>query len=237
MNLCINAVDAMSENGTLTLRTRNVDNDWVEVMVEDTGYGMSKEVLDNAMDPFFTTKEVGKGTGLGLSMVYSTVKAHRGQMEIQSEPGRGTCVRMRFPAIPVTPQIQEQMAELPAAALAGGLTVLLVDDDPLIQSSMQEILRTLGHGAMVAFSGEDALAKLEAGLKPHVVILDMNMPGLSGADTLPKLRALNATVPVILATGRVDEFATKVAEAYPFVTLLSKPFGMKELQQHLARLG
>lgn len=87
MNLCVNAVEAMPENGTLTLHTRNVDRGWIEVEVEDNGTGMPKEVLEKALDPFFTTKGIGKGTGLGLSMVFSTVKAHRGQMEIESEPG------------------------------------------------------------------------------------------------------------------------------------------------------
>ena len=79
MNLCVNAVDAMPEAGSLILRTRNEDVGWIEVKVEDTGAGMPKEVLVRAIEPFFTTKEVGKGTGLGLSMVYSTVKAHQGR--------------------------------------------------------------------------------------------------------------------------------------------------------------
>jgi PAS domain S-box-containing protein len=97
MNLCVNAVDAMPANGTLTLRTRNLAGGWVEAVVEDTGTGMPKEVLDKALDPFFTTKEVGKGTGLGLSMVFSTVKAHGGELAIRSEPGQGTQVTVRFP--------------------------------------------------------------------------------------------------------------------------------------------
>ena len=88
MNLCVNAVDAMAEGGTLVLRTRNVGEDLAEVRVEDTGCGMAPEVLARALDPFFTTKDVGKGTGLGLSMVYSTVKAHHGKLDIVSEPGR-----------------------------------------------------------------------------------------------------------------------------------------------------
>ena len=98
MNLCVNAVDAMAGSGTLTLRTRNAGPEEVEVQVQDTGCGMPREVLEKAMDPFFTTKGVGKGTGLGLSIVYSTVKAHQGRMELESEPGRGTRVRLRFPA-------------------------------------------------------------------------------------------------------------------------------------------
>jgi PAS domain S-box-containing protein len=98
MNLCINGVDAMPDHGTLALRTRNLPSGWVEAQVEDTGCGMPKEVLEKACNPFFTTKPVGRGTGLGLSIVYRTVKAHHGQMEIRSEPGQGTCVRVRFPA-------------------------------------------------------------------------------------------------------------------------------------------
>lgn len=98
MNLMVNSVDAMPPDGCLTVRTRNLDGGGVEVSVADTGSGMTKAVLDRALEPFFTTKPVGKGTGLGLSMVYSTVKAHKGRMEIQSEPGQGTCVKLRFPA-------------------------------------------------------------------------------------------------------------------------------------------
>ena len=89
MNLCVNAVDAMPENGTLTLRTRNHGSDWIEVQVEDTGQGMTKEVLERALDPFFTTKEVGKGTGLGLSIVKHLVEATGGEVSVESLPGKG----------------------------------------------------------------------------------------------------------------------------------------------------
>jgi PAS domain S-box-containing protein len=237
MNLCVNAVDAMPENGTLTLHTRNVGNGWIEVSVEDTGSGMPKEVLEKALDPFFTTKGVGKGTGLGLSMVYRTVVAHKGQIEIQSEPGQGTRVRMRFPVCAVAPLTAEPRPEVRSETPHGALSVLLVDDDELIQTTLQGFLKKMGHSVTAVISGEEALAKLEAGFQPEVVILDMNMPGLGGAGTLPRLRALYPTVPVLLATGRVDENATEVAAAYPFVTLLPKPFGMQELRQYLASLG
>lgn len=236
MNLCVNAVDAMADNGTLTLRTRNLGADWIEVQVEDTGSGMSKEVLEKALDPFFTTKEQGKGTGLGLSIAHSTVKAHHGQLDISSEPGRGTRVRLRFPACRTESLAADSREAAPREATAAKLTVLLVDDDELIQSSMQAILELLGHSVATARRGEEALAALEAGLEPDVVILDLNMPGLGGAGTLPRLRVLRPTLPVFLATGRADQTAMRLLDEHPFVTLLSKPFGLKELQQQLAPL-
>ena len=237
MNLCVNAVDAMPEEGILTLRTRNIDNAWIEVVVEDTGSGMSKEVLKRAFDPFFTTKEVGKGTGLGLSVVNRTVKAHQGQLEIQSEPGHGTRVGIRLPACKPPPCPEETAAVPRSEASAGTLRVLLVDDDDLIQSSMQAILELWGHSVTVASSGEEALAKLETDFQPDVVILDMNMPGLGGRGTLPRLRALRPTLPLILSTGQIDQVATDLAGAHSHVTLLPKPFSHGELQEKLSMLA
>jgi PAS domain S-box-containing protein len=237
MNLCVNALDAMPEQGTLTLRTRNLDSCWVEVRVEDTGTGMPQEVLARALDPFFTTKEVGKGTGLGLAMVYTTMKAHQGQLELHSEPGRGTQVRLRFPSCELAPQVEEQDEEARSGIISRSLTVLLVDDDDLIQTSIQTLLQALGHAVFTAASGEEALLAVDGGLEPDAVILDMNMPGLGGSGTLPRLRVLLPEVPVLLSTGRTDQAALELAAAHSRVTLLPKPFSLKELQQHLESLG
>jgi PAS domain S-box-containing protein len=231
MNLCVNAVDAMAGSGTLTLtlRTRNVDPAQVEVQVQDTGCGMAAEVMEKALDPFFTTKGVGKGTGLGLPIVYSTVKAHQGTLELQSEPGRGTLVRVRFPSC-----AQAAPAAPPPEARPGPgreLSVLLVDDDDLVRCSVQALLEALGHGVTVAASGEEALAL--ASFEPDLVILDLNMPGLGGGGTLPRLRALHPQVPILLATGRSDQTALDLVEAYRDVTLLAKPFGLQELRRQL----
>jgi PAS domain S-box-containing protein len=233
MNLCVNAVDAMAEGGTLTLCTRNEVGGWVFIEVADTGSGMQREVLDRALDPFFTTKDVGKGTGLGLSMVYNTMKAHRGEVDLQSEPGLGTKVRLHFPVCVSVRQITEQVPDPEIKRPCLALTVLLVDDDELIQVSMQALLEELGHHTSWVASGEEALAKLEAGFQPDVVVLDMNMPGLGGSGTLPLLRALRPTLPVLLATGRADQAALDLVEAHEFVTLLSKPFSMSELKHSL----
>jgi len=209
-------------------------------VVEDTGTGMPKEVLERALEPFFTTKETGKGTGLGLSMVFSTVNAHRGQMAIESEPGQGTRVMLRFPACEQEAPAQAVATAVTEATLIphGTMKVLLIDDDDLIQSSVQAILEVLGYTAVnTAQSGEEALTMLEAGLEADLVILDMNMPGLGGIGTLPRLRVLRPDVPVLLATGRVDQTALTLASAHPGVTLLSKPFGLRELQKHLENIG
>ena len=237
MNLCVNAVDAMPRDGTLTLRTRNASGGLVEVEVEDNGVGMAPAVLSRAMDPFFTTKETGKGTGLGLSMAYSTVKAHRGSIAIRSAPGQGTCVRMLFPVCPDPAPAAQAAVPAPGDAARGGLRLLLVDDDELVTKSTQMMLEVLGHSAVAAASGEEALEALQGGFVPDAVILDMNMPGMGGAGLLPALRALCPAVPVLLATGRVDETAMHLVEAHPDVALMAKPFSMGDLQTQLGRIS
>ena len=239
LNLSLNALDAMPETGSLRFRTRNADEQWIELLVEDTGCGMPAEVLAKAMDPFFTTKEQGKGTGLGLSIAHGTVLAHRGQIQLESEPGQGTRVLLRFPACERASKqtVPEEVAPAPLETSGTSLSVLLVDDDELIQSSIQMVLEALGHGVMTVSSGEEALAKLEAGLLVDLVILDMNMPGLGGVGTLPRLRALRPKVPVLLATGRIDQTALTLASAHPGVTLLPKPFGQGTLRNSINSLG
>ncbi|MBI1753831.1 MAG: PAS domain S-box protein [Acidobacteria bacterium] len=236
MNLSLNAIDAMPQGGCLTFRTRNAPPDCVELDVEDTGTGMSREVMEKAMDPFFTTKPVGKGTGLGLSIVYSTVKAHQGTVELQSEPGQGTQVRLRFPAFlraaaaPADPQT-------PAKTPAGGsLDILLVDDDELILATQAPVIECLGHRVSLARTGEQSLQLLQSGYLPQVVILDLNMPGMGGPATLSRLREALPGVPVILATGCVDAASEDLARAFSKVRLLAKPFSMKELETCLEGL-
>jgi PAS domain S-box-containing protein len=239
MNLCINAVDAMPEGGVLSLRTRNLGGQQVELTIKDSGCGMSPEILEKAMDPFFTTKPHGKGTGLGLSIAYGAVKAHRGRMEICSKPGRGTRIVMLFPVHEPEAAQPEAKAALPAPSARGrSLRILVVDDDELVRASLQDQLQYLGHTITLTSSGESALEHLED-VEPEAVILDMNMPGLGGAGTLPRLRALRPQVPVFLATGCTDQRALNLARTFPGVTILPKPFSLQELRAHLqaAKVG
>jgi PAS domain S-box-containing protein len=232
LNLCVNAVDAMAGEGTLTLRTALTGDGLVRLEVTDAGCGMTQEVLDRALDPFFTTKPQGQGTGLGLTIAYSVVKAHRGRMEIDSAPGRGTRVSVFLPVAPPTLANPDQgpQAQRPGHALS----VLVVDDDELLQATMRRLLKALGHRATVLASGEEALQRLSEGLEVDLVILDLNMPGLGGAETLPRLRTLRPDLPVLLASGRVDQQALDLAQAVPGVGLMPKPFGLDDVRERLA---
>ena len=231
LNLCVNAVDAMPEGGTLTLCSRNKDGDTVEVQILDTGIGMSEEVQARIFDPYFSTKDGGKTSGLGLVLVRGIVAAHRGQLLIESRPGHGTSVLLRFPASQGAAQPGLD-APVPIA-FGQALTVLLVDDDDLVQEALTLLLEELGHQRHLASRGEDALALLEGGLKPDVIILDVNMPGLGGAKTLAHICQTWPEIPVLLATGRVDPGVFALLDNYPAVGLLTKPFTHADLVQKL----
>jgi len=236
LNLCVNAGDAMPEHGTLAIRTRNLADGWVEVQVEDTGSGMTEEVLAKALDPFFTTKPRGKGTGLGLSMVYGTVQAHQGRMDIQTRLGLGTRVSLRFPAIgPILAPGLARTAEHPSGP--GKARVLVADDDELVRRSILEVLLALGHQATAVASGEDLLAELAAGRRPDVIMLDLNMPGLGGAGTLPLLRARYPALPILIMTGDADQAALDLVKADPELALMTKPFSLADLQRALGAHG
>jgi len=233
MNLCGNALDAMPEAGSLVLRTRGLPDGWIELTLEDTGKGMPPEVLVRAMEPFYTTKAIGKGTGLGLAMAYATVKAHGGSMTMQSEVGRGTTVLIRLPSA------KFPMASGPAglrAEPAGALRILQVDDDDLILASIPLLLELQGHTVTTAAGGQEALDRLGGGLEVDLVILDLNMPGMNGLETLHRLRALRPGLPVLLATGYLDPATETELGRFGQALSIAKPFSMQELNGMLKRL-
>ena len=229
MNLCVNACDAMPRGGTLRLATRVREDGRVELVVADTGEGMSPEVLARAMEPFFTTKPQGQGTGLGLSIVYGTVKALGGAVELQSQPGQGTRVAVSFPPFAVGPPVPEAPGP-PAETASRPRRILLVDDDELILETVPPMLHYLGHQVETASSGQEALRRLEAGLEAELVILDLNMPGLSGLETLARLRILRPELPVLVASGQQDAAVLAHARAFPLVEILGKPFLLADLR-------
>ncbi|MDR3671286.1 MAG: nuclear transport factor 2 family protein [Holophaga sp.] len=234
MNLLINAIDAMPEGGTVTLGTLAPEEGWAELSVEDTGEGMSQEVLAHVMEPFFTTKDQGKGTGLGLSMTYGVIKAHGGTMAISSVPGQGTTVKLRLPR--VAPPARAPRPPAPALPLAS-IRVLLVDDDEDVRVLMERMLRSAAGVQVSSVSGcEQALASLRSAELPDLIILDQNMPGADGSQALARIRNLHPTVPVLVSSGQPgvqewDCFKT------PNVAVISKPFTTSEILAKLAQFS
>ncbi len=234
MNLCVNAMDAMPSGGSIHIHTCSTRDGGMVLRVQDTGAGMAPEVLTKAMEPFFTTKPQGKGTGLGLAMVYGTMKAHDGTLELLSQVGIGTEAVLFFPPDRVVPRHTQPAA---AAALEPvphqKLRILLVDDDELIRESVAPMLEMLGHQVLTASGGASALRLLEASGAMDLVILDMNMPGMSGADTLPRVLEICPGMPVVMATGFSDHEIAPLLAGHPEVSILRKPFSMKEFQRKL----
>lgn len=220
-----NALEAMPEGGTLTLQSRATEDGRIQVIVQDTGQGMTPEVLARATEPYFSTK---RSLGLGLALARTTLKVHHGELVIESEPEHGTCITLSFPPLP-----EEEPAEPPTptpAARRRALRVLMVDDEELLLAATSALLEVMGHKAETASNGPDALTKLQAGLEVDVVILDLFMPGMNGLETLKELRRLKPALPVVISSGFLQPEAIREAKALPRVATLPKPYGPEELR-------
>jgi PAS domain S-box-containing protein len=235
MNLCVNAVNAMPEGGLLTIRTARLPDHWVQLVVTDNGQGMSPEVLAKAMEPFFTTKPVGKGTGLGLTIAFAVLKAHGGTLDIRSDLGKGTTVTMRFPGASGEVALPEPRST-PDEVAQHRISVLIVDDDNEFLEIIPRLVTSLGHATNTACRGQEALDRLGSGLEVDLVILDQNMPGLSGTETLRQLRERWPMLPVILGTGYLDSSAVAQVAGYERVQILHKPYGRQELREAIDQI-
>ena len=229
MNLCVNAVQAMPEGGTLGIRTSLLADQWVELAITDNGQGMQPEVLAKAVEPFFTTQPVGKGTGLGLTIAFAVIKSHGGTLDIRSKPGEGTTVSLRFPGA-VGEGVKAEALSLPSLVVQRPVKVLIVDDDELFLETVPRLLVFMGHTTEIAHSGLEALALLGGGLEVDLVILDQNMPGLSGTETLDRIREHWPLLPVILGSGFLDAKAVAEATSHPGVQILQKPYSRLDIR-------
>lgn len=227
MNLCTNAVDAMPNGGTLRLRSRVLQGGGVELSVQDTGIGMPPEVKERAIEPFFTTKPRGKGTGLGLALVYGAMKAHGGSVELESAVGTGTRVVLRFPALSRTGGAARP--EPPCAVDARALHILLVEDEERVRVSTATLLRRAGHDVHAVADGEAALATVSGGLAVDIALLEQSLPGLTGIETLKRIRVTRGGLPAILVTGFVTPLLEESIAKESGVWLLPKPFASAEL--------
>ncbi|MBL8771331.1 MAG: response regulator [Phenylobacterium sp.] len=241
LNLAVNARDAMPEGGRLELSTRRTpakgrsSHDRVEIVVADTGQGMTREVAARAFDPFFTTKEVNRGTGLGLAQVYAMARQSDGEAVIESVPGQGTRVRLRLPAAPpplAGPDDVNARKDAVTASLRRDRRLMVVDDDAGVRGVLVDELRLLGFQVTEAASGAEALAMLERDA-PDLMIVDFLMPGLTGADVAVRARELRPGQRIMFVSGHMDNAALDAAAQGAVV--LRKPFVVAELAETVGR--
>lgn len=240
-NLVFNAVDAMPEGGSLTLRTRSrrdvSNNSTVEVDVVDTGSGMSEDTRRRCMEPFFTTKGE-RGTGLGLAMVYGVVQRHRAEIEIESAEGRGTTMRLKFAGIKSSGL--STLADRVSNAAPPRLKLLLVDDDPLLIKSLRETLEADGHTVMAAQGGQEGIdlftQEADSAEPFAAVVTDLGMPYVDGRKVAQAIKAKSASTPVVLLTGWGQRLMAE-GDLPPHVDrVLSKPPKLRDLRDAMESL-
>ena len=240
LNLAVNARDAMPNGGSVTISAREHRVDakdgalepgfYVCLALTDEGEGMDQATLDQAMEPFFTTKGVGKGTGLGLSMVHGLAAQSGGRLVIRSEQGRGTTAELWLPvAVDACAPVEAEERSAPAVQCPVGLSVLAVDDDPLVLMTTAAMLEELGCQVFEAESAEQALDIL-AQNSVQLVLTDQAMPHMTGSQLADFIRHRYPQLPVILATGYADKLAGRAGT----LPRLGKPFGMDALAEKIA---
>jgi PAS domain S-box-containing protein len=235
INLAVNARDAMTEGGTLTLETSNVTShgeddvppgDFVLLSVTDTGVGMTAEVLERAVEPFFTTKNLGHGTGLGLSMVYGFVKQSGGHVKIESAPNRGTRVRVYLPRTEAVTQPADAAGETEAAGISGrDRTILLVEDDAGVRAVTAAMLKELQFTVIEADNGSHALDIVDSQPGIDLLFTDIVMPGMNGFELGRRARERRPLLPVLYATGYSASYTAPEKGA----DVLAKPYREADL--------
>jgi signal transduction histidine kinase/CheY-like chemotaxis protein len=240
-NLIFNAVDAMPSGGTLAVRTRRatVADGETRVLIEvtDTGVGMDEHTRRRCLEPFYTTKGE-RGTGLGLAMVYGMVQRHSAELEIDSEPGKGTTVRLNFPA--VTSSVVSATKAKIATVVKRPLRILLVDDDPLLIKSLQDTLQEDGHLVTATHGGHEGIEAFAAAVRRgetfDIVVTDLGMPHVDGRKVASSIKGVSPTTPVVLLTGWGQRLiATNDTPAH-VDKVLAKPPRLHELRAALAEL-
>jgi CheY-like chemotaxis protein len=251
LNLAVNARDAMPGGGKLTIETANCVLDalyvsrfegleagpYVMIAVSDTGVGMAKDVLERAMEPFFTTKDVGHGTGLGLSQVYGFVKQSGGHVRIYSEVGEGTTVKLYLPRLAGEGACDEHPDRRPVPASRIGETILVVEDDESVRTATSDMLRELGYRVVMAEDGPSALRLV--GERPEIRLLftDVGLPGgMNGRQLADAVRTTRPELPVLFTTGYARNAIVHHGRLDPGIHLLSKPFTYAELADKLSRM-
>ncbi|WP_395517425.1 hybrid sensor histidine kinase/response regulator [Pseudorhizobium flavum] len=243
LNLAVNARDAMPDGGTIRIELKEAEQPagsdmlapgrYVVLSVIDQGLGMDAETLQKAVEPFFSTKELGKGTGLGLSMVHGLALQLDGRLTLTSAPGQGTTAELWIPVS--TADVQDHAQDVAPAGPrddAGPKRILLVDDDVLIAMSSADMLSDLGHQVVEAHSGKEALALIDGGATFDLLITDYSMPGMTGAELAKAARERVPGLPILLASGYADLPSGVEMD----VARLAKPYSQDQLASVLDKI-
>jgi len=247
LNLVINARDAMPDGGRLLIQTEAVHvavlhdsltpGDYVRLSVQDTGAGMSAQVIARAFDPFFTTKPIGQGTGLGLSMVYGFINQTGGQVLIDSTEGQGTRIDLYLPCLFESSDSASADDEgvAPPRAISGE-RVLVVEDEPDVRMLVVDVLRELGYSVEVAADGAAALPFLEGGERIDLLVTDVGLPGLNGRQVAEIARQHRPGLRVLFMTGYAGSALAGGDVLEDGMDMLTKPFSIDELAQRVRGL-
>ncbi len=243
INLAVNARDAMPDGGHLTLETDNVlldeeycrqhgsnlvPGEYVMAAVSDDGVGMEPEIRSHLFEPFFTTKEKGKGTGLGLATIYGAIKQNNGNIEVYSEPGKGTTFKIYLPR--VTAEAQKLTFPTDEIMPTGTETVLVVEDEPLVRNMAVKVLTRQGYRVFAFANGAEALQSVRQMSEPlHLLMTDVVMPGMNGKELAQSIQALRPDIKVLYASGYTENAIAHHGVLDAGIEFIGKPYAPQAL--------
>ncbi|MGE0085065.1 MAG: CHASE2 domain-containing protein [Desulfococcaceae bacterium] len=243
LNLCVNARDAITDVGRITIKTdtvsfdeayckshaESVPGDYVLLSVSDNGSGMDKDTLNHIFEPFFTTKGLGRGTGMGLATVYGIVKQNNGFINVYSEPGKGTTFKICIPlnAAEAVPAGKEHIEDIPRSR---GETILIAEDDPTLLEMGMMMLQKLGYSVISAATPNEAIRIAEKNSSEiHLVITDVIMPEMNGRDLVARLQAIRPKMKHLFMSGYTADIIAHHGVLDEGVNFIQKPFSVKDM--------
>jgi two-component system, cell cycle sensor histidine kinase and response regulator CckA len=242
VNLVLNARDAMPGGGQITVRTGRarvvkdsgefpyyvLPGDYIGLVISDTGTGMDKDTLDRVFEPFFTSKAEGKGVGLGLPSVYGAIKQGDGYIMLESEPGKGTDVKILLPAVQIP--VEDKPPASPAKKpLGSGESILVVEDEEILCNVIRRLLESLGYNVGTHTSGSAALSEIESGLRPDLIVCDIDMPKMNGRELMERVRKIVPAQKVLFMSGFTEDEIIRTNIRQTNVAFISKPFTTAEI--------
>jgi len=241
-NLCVNARDAITGTGKISIETSNVTvdedhgipytegitGDYVMLSVSDTGSGFTREIYDHIFEPFFTTKGAGKGTGLGLAMVYGIIRQNNGHVTVESEPGRGTIFRICFPRDRGSVMKEHDTGAGNNHEMSNE-TILLVEDEAMLLEMSRTMLEELGYSVVAVPTPAEAIRKAGENKRIKILITDVIMPGMNGKDLAEKIRAVLPEIKSIYMSGYTADIIAHHGVLDEGVNFIQKPFNLADL--------